>query len=221
MTDTVLITPEELSALAATGKAVIIDTRDPKSYAAGHIPGAVNLHEIFTYLATSTPEGMVELNKKFAAAFGSAGLGGAETAIIYEQSMSTGFGQSCRGYFLLKYLGYPSAKILHGGLSAWTAKGLPTSTVVPSPVARVFPIDPAADPTRVQLRRGTPTPEELALLDEVAETGEALIVTKRGKPVARVESVEPSRSLAGSVTFLVSDDELIAPLYPDYEPEFP
>lgn len=61
----------------------------------------------------------------------------------------------------------------------------------------------------------------LALLDEVAETGEALIVTKRGKPVARVESVEPSRSLAGSVTFLVSDDELIAPLYPDYEPEFP
>ena len=61
----------------------------------------------------------------------------------------------------------------------------------------------------------------LALLDEVAETGEVLIVTKRGKPVARVEPVEPSRSLAGSVTFLVSDDELIAPLYPDYEPEFP
>ena len=58
--------------------------------------------------------------------------------------MSTGFGQSCRGYFLLEYLGYPSAKILHGGLEAWTKKGLPTSTVVPSPVARVFPIDPAA-----------------------------------------------------------------------------
>jgi thiosulfate/3-mercaptopyruvate sulfurtransferase len=128
MTDTVLLSPEEVSALSATGKTVIIDTRDPKSYASGHIPGAVNLHEIFTYLSTSTPEGMAELSRKFAAAFGAAGLGGAETAIIYEQSMNTGFGQSCRGYYLLKYLGYPSAKILHGGLEAWKAKGLPTST---------------------------------------------------------------------------------------------
>ncbi|MDX2287294.1 MAG: sulfurtransferase [Hyphomicrobiaceae bacterium] len=144
MSDSVLITPEELSALAATSKVVIIDTRDPKSYAAGHIPGAVNLHEIFTYLAMSTAEGMAELSKKFAAAFGAVGLGGAETAVIYEQSMNSGFGQSCRGYFLLKYLGYPSAKILHGGLDAWTAKGRPTSTAVPSSVARVFPVDPAA-----------------------------------------------------------------------------
>lgn len=144
MTDSVLITPEELSALAASGKVVIIDTRNPTSYAAGHIPGAVNVHEIFTYLATSSAEGMAELSKKFAAAFGAAGLGGTETAVIYEQSMNTGFGQSCRGYFLLKSLGYPHAKILHGGLEAWTAKGLPTSTAVPSTVARMFPLDPAA-----------------------------------------------------------------------------
>lgn len=61
----------------------------------------------------------------------------------------------------------------------------------------------------------------LALLDEVAETGEALVVTKRGKPVARVEPVGAPRSLEGSVTFLVPDEELIAPLFPDWEPGFP
>lgn len=61
----------------------------------------------------------------------------------------------------------------------------------------------------------------LALLDEVAESGETLVVTKRGKPVARVEPARPPRSLAGSVTFLVSDEEFIAPLFPDWEPEFP
>jgi prevent-host-death family protein len=61
----------------------------------------------------------------------------------------------------------------------------------------------------------------LALLDEVAESGQALVVTKRGKPVARVEPLEPPESLEGSVTFLVSDEEFIAPLYPDYEPPFP
>jgi len=49
----------------------------------------------------------------------------------------------------------------------------------------------------------------LALLDEVAETKEALVVTKRGKPVARVVPVEEPRSLIGSVTFHISDDELV------------
>jgi prevent-host-death family protein len=52
----------------------------------------------------------------------------------------------------------------------------------------------------------------LALLDEVADTGEGLIVTKRGRPVARVTPVKAPDSLRGSVTFNVSDDELIAPL---------
>jgi prevent-host-death family protein len=52
----------------------------------------------------------------------------------------------------------------------------------------------------------------LKLLDEVAETGETIVVTKRGKPVARVEPVEAPPSLKGSVTYLVSDEELIAPI---------
>lgn len=144
MSDTVLITPDELSSLAASGKIVVIDTRDPKSYASGHIPGAVNLHEIFTYLATSTPEGMSELFGKFAKAFGDAGLSGEETAVIYEQSMNSGFGQSCRGYFLLQALGYKKAKVLHGGLAAWTSMGKPITTVAPTPIARKFPVDMSA-----------------------------------------------------------------------------
>lgn len=61
----------------------------------------------------------------------------------------------------------------------------------------------------------------LALLDEVAATGQVLVITKRGKPVARLTPLEPPESLEGSVTFLVSDEEFIAPLYPDYEPPFP
>jgi prevent-host-death family protein len=52
----------------------------------------------------------------------------------------------------------------------------------------------------------------LALLDDVATTGEPIVVTKRGKPVARVVPVAEPRSLVGSVTFNVSDDELIEPI---------
>jgi prevent-host-death family protein len=49
----------------------------------------------------------------------------------------------------------------------------------------------------------------LSLLDEVAATGETIIVTKRGKPVAKVEPVEEPPSLRGSVVYLVDDDELL------------
>ena len=57
MTD-VLITAGELAEFLKKEPCVIIDTRNPEAYGAGHLPGAVNVHEIFTYLATSTPEGM-------------------------------------------------------------------------------------------------------------------------------------------------------------------
>ena len=108
--------------------------------ARGIFPGAVNVHEIFTYLATSTPEGMHELKTKFADAFGAAGLSGKETAVIYEQSMNSGFGQSCRGYYLLTMLGYPKVKVLHGGYDAWAAAGLPVTKDVPSPVKASFSV---------------------------------------------------------------------------------
>jgi prevent-host-death family protein len=52
----------------------------------------------------------------------------------------------------------------------------------------------------------------LAVLDEIAATGEPVVVTKRGRPVARVVAAEPPPSLRGSVRILVSEEEFIAPL---------
>lgn len=52
----------------------------------------------------------------------------------------------------------------------------------------------------------------LALLDDVAETGAELIVTKRGKPVARVSPVDEGSSLDGSVEVLVDEKELLEPV---------
>jgi 3-mercaptopyruvate sulfurtransferase SseA len=51
-----------------------------------------------------------------------AGLSGKETAVVYEQSMNSGFEQSCRGYYLRTMLGYPKIKVLDGGFDAWAAK---------------------------------------------------------------------------------------------------
>ncbi len=52
-----LIEPQDLQGLLGTTAIVPIDTRSPEAYAAGHLPGAINMPEIFTFLATSTPEG--------------------------------------------------------------------------------------------------------------------------------------------------------------------
>jgi len=141
MNENILISPQQLHRMTESLPTVIIDTRSPDAYATGHIPGAVNLHDIFTFLATSTKAGLEELSGKFAEAFGAAGLSGKEVAVIYEDSMNTGFGQSCRGYFLLQFLGYTKAVILHGGYQAWLAESLPTSTETPTPEKKTFPID--------------------------------------------------------------------------------
>jgi thiosulfate/3-mercaptopyruvate sulfurtransferase len=144
MSDAILISPTHLKQMSESLPTVIIDTRAPDTYAAGHIPGAVNIHDIFTFLATSSKQGMEELRGKFAEAFGSAGLSGEEVAVIYEDSMNTGFGQSCRGYFLLQFLGYEKAAVLHGGYQAWVAESLPVSTEAVMPEPKTFPIDEAS-----------------------------------------------------------------------------
>ncbi|MEW6118567.1 MAG: sulfurtransferase [Pseudomonadota bacterium] len=141
----VLIEPADLQTLTKTEPVVVIDTRDPETYAKGHLPGAVNVRDIFTFLATTDPDGIETLKGKFAALFGAAGLSGRETAVLYEDAMNTGFGQSCRGYFILSYLGYPKIKVLHGGYRAWVGAGLPVSTEPAVPAAAAFPAMPPGD----------------------------------------------------------------------------
>jgi len=55
----------------------------------------------------------------------------------------------------------------------------------------------------------------LALLDRVAERGVSLVISKHGKPVARLVPIEPtevgpSRPLLGSVRIMDPDDELLS-----------
>jgi prevent-host-death family protein len=56
----------------------------------------------------------------------------------------------------------------------------------------------------------------LALLDEAA-AGEEIIVTKHGRPVARVIAAQGPADLVGSVTMHVDDDALVEPLDVDWD----
>lgn len=56
----------------------------------------------------------------------------------------------------------------------------------------------------------------LAMLDEVASTGEPLVITKRGKPVARVvpvADIEPA-DLLGSVVW---EGDIVSPIDVDWD----
>jgi prevent-host-death family protein len=54
--------------------------------------------------------------------------------------------------------------------------------------------------------------ELLGVLDDVAITGRPVVVTKHGRAVARIVPMTGPPALAGSVTFNVADDELLAPI---------
>jgi thiosulfate/3-mercaptopyruvate sulfurtransferase len=140
MSDRVLIEPDNFAGLLETENVVFIDTRKPDEFEAGHIPEAVNIPEIFSFLAGPGDEGIEEIVAVFSKLFGNAGLSGDELAVIYEQSMDSGLGQSCRGYFLLKVMGYTHASVLHGGLDAWVDQDLPITCDLATATPRKFPM---------------------------------------------------------------------------------
>jgi thiosulfate/3-mercaptopyruvate sulfurtransferase len=145
MTEKYLTEVEELQSLLKTGSehsrgspgktpgqcglenVFVIDTRDEVAYRENHIPGAVNVHDIFTYLCTRYLGGYEALVSHFVRVFGDVGLKREDKVVVYEDAMDNGYGQSCRGWFILKYLGHPDVTVLHGGYRAWLGKGMPTS----------------------------------------------------------------------------------------------
>lgn len=138
----ILYTVDEAKALLEAGEAVLVDIRDAETYARDHIPGAVNVPDVFFYLSESTPAGLAALQQTFVEQFGAAGLDGDKIAILYEDALNNRYGGSCRGWYLLKYLGYPRAGVLDGGLTAWREVGYPVGSEPARPVPARFPLNP-------------------------------------------------------------------------------
>lgn len=160
-----LVSSEDLSRMMeGPGKVVPIDVRDAEQYGAGHVPGAVNIPDVFYYLATTTPEGLKEMQEHFAALFGEAGLTGEETAVIYEEGFSL---KSPRGYWILEYLGYPKIAVLQGGMRGWREGGhaVETGTTETTGSKDSFPlaIDPSMMCTMDQMLDAIRTPEVVKL----------------------------------------------------------
>ncbi len=141
MSRKILYTPHEVNELISIEPVVLIDIRDIEHFINGHIPSAVNIPDIFFYLSESTPEGLTNMQIKFKDLFSNAGLLAEKTAIVYEDSLNNRYGGSCRGYWLLSYLGHVKSGILDGGLSAWIKAGFPVSKEISLPKPTDFSLN--------------------------------------------------------------------------------
>lgn len=99
------IAPQDLAALVRTGKALVVDVREPDEFAAGHIPGAINLPlSGFSASRIPDPQGrMVVLNC----------LGGKRSGMALEKCALAGAGVETH---------------LAGGFGAWQQAGLPVES---------------------------------------------------------------------------------------------
>ncbi|MDH3980540.1 MAG: cupin domain-containing protein [Gammaproteobacteria bacterium] len=131
----IMYSPLEANELRNSNAVIFIDVRDAGDYAQGHIPGAVNIPELFTTLSMTTPEGLQEMEDTLKPLFSKAGVSRDKTVIFYEDDLGSRFGSSCRAYFQLTFFGHPNAGILDGGFDQWKLEGFPadTSPVVPKP----------------------------------------------------------------------------------------
>jgi len=127
MSEKILYTSNEIEAIS-NQDIVFIDIRDKEDFEKGHIPGATNIPEIFYFLSTSTDDGLDELKSVYTELFSKAGLSSDKMVIIYEDNLNTRYGASCRGFWLLKYLGHQHVGILKGGFSQWQKSGNPITT---------------------------------------------------------------------------------------------
>jgi thiosulfate/3-mercaptopyruvate sulfurtransferase len=139
---TLLVEPQWLTGvLEQTGDTRIIDMRDPQAYAAGHIPGAVNVP--VGEISSSIDGVPLEFDRdEVEQALSGAGLRPDMTAVVYD---NLGMMDAARMFWTLEYAGHQDVRLLHGGWNAWVAEGLETTTAVPELESTDYSVNLEAD----------------------------------------------------------------------------
>lgn len=128
-----------LAANIANTNQVIIDTRSPALYAAGHIPGAINLYVSSGGQFDIGGAGIDQTDLKPAAdiatILGAAGVSQSAKLIVYGATVDAYAG---RMFWLLEYLGATDVHLLDGGYGKWVSDGRAVATAATTLAATTF-----------------------------------------------------------------------------------
>jgi thiosulfate/3-mercaptopyruvate sulfurtransferase len=119
-----LLSPAELLTMLDDQNVRVIDVRDAKSYAANHIPGAVNA-PYGQWRGPASNPGELPTLPKLTTLVQSLGLTQTTHAVVVSSGANaTDFGASARVYWTLKVLGLTELSVLNGGVKGWAAAAL-------------------------------------------------------------------------------------------------
>ena len=118
----------------------VVDARSDKDYARGHIPGAVHL-DGYSIGGLRTGSEMPE-REAFAHLVGALGIDEHTKVVVYDACGPPTAGVVVWAFL---YYGHPATRLLDGGLTKWTAEGLPLSNDAPAHEPRAFATRLAGD----------------------------------------------------------------------------
>ncbi|GKT12997.1 MAG: thiosulfate/3-mercaptopyruvate sulfurtransferase [Thiomicrorhabdus sp.] len=104
---------------------VIIDTRSPEAYSAGHIKGAINLPITQLHETQNHIKERIIGPLKFQQVVEQAGIRKQDRLIFYSGTDPL---VATRAFWTFEFYGHPSNSILDGGYSAWVFQGLPVDS---------------------------------------------------------------------------------------------
>jgi thiosulfate/3-mercaptopyruvate sulfurtransferase len=195
----ILITAGELAGLLAAGSPLtLLDVRwrlggppGRELYDAGHVPGAAFVDLDLDLAAPPGAGGRhpVPATADFEKAMRLAGVRDGRPVVVYDDADSTA---AARAWWLLRYFGHPSVRVLDGGFQAWTAAGQP--------------VEPRGQAHRAAPGDFTARPGHLGLLDadaaaSIARTGLLLDARAGERYRGEAEHVDP---VAGHIPGAVS-----------------
>ncbi|MDP6666431.1 MAG: sulfurtransferase [Dehalococcoidia bacterium] len=116
---------------------VIVDLRGEGDYAAGHIPGAVQLaaKPTFQEVDENGVPGMLPAAGHVASALSELGVDAGSTVVFYDGSTSL---WSARALWAMDVYGHGDTRLLDGAWAHWSASGFDTSTTPVTPAASTY-----------------------------------------------------------------------------------
>jgi len=118
-----LVTPEQVKENIDKSDWVVIDARDLKDYAKGHIPGAISLGKRVKKALRDPSARVFSDVSKYEKLFGKAGIDNNTHVVFYHGDIKT-LTDASVGFWVMEYLGHDKVHFMDGGLEAWRNSGL-------------------------------------------------------------------------------------------------